>query len=203
MRCNSCGFTWRGVAHHLRLILRGLAGEEAVEVLEAVAGRPVVERPLARDLFLGRVVPLAPGAGVVAVVLEHFGDGRRGLRDGAAETVEVVGQRGDLAVADARVVAAGQQRRPRGRAHGRGVKAVEGDTHLRHAIERRRVDLAAVGRGRARPHVVHQDDEDVRRAVGQPLRLDAFLVDGILHRQPRGGGGRRRREGQDFLCCCR
>ena len=189
-----------GVARQGRFILRGLAGEEAVEVLEAVAGRPVVERPLGRDLLFGRVVPLAPGPGVVAVVLEHFGDGRRRLRDGAAEAVEVVGDRRDLAVADAGVIAPGEQRGPRGRAHGRGVEAIEGDAHLRHAIERRRVDLAAVGRGRARPHVVHQDDEDVRRALGQTLRLDAFLVDGILHRQPRGGGGRRGWERQDFLC---
>ena len=134
----------RGVAHHLRLVLRGLAGEEAVEIFEAMAGRPVIERTLVRDVLLGRVVPLAPGAGVVAVVLEHFGDGRRGLRDLAAETVEVVGQCGDLAIADARVVAPGQQRGPRGRAHRCRMKPVVGNTRLRHAIERRRVDLAAV-----------------------------------------------------------
>ena len=172
------------VAGQGRFILRGLAGEEAVEILEAVAGRPVVERPLARDLLFGRVVPLAPRAGVVAIVLEHFGDGGGRFRDDAAETVEVVGDRGDLAVADPRVIAPGEQRRPRGRTHGRRVEAIERDAHLRHAIERRRVDFAAVGRGRARPHVVHQDDEDVRRAVGKALRLDAFLVGGILHRQP-------------------
>ena len=188
-----------GVARQGRFILRGFAGEEAVEILEAIAGRPIIERPLGRDLLFGRVVPFAPGTGVVAVVLEHFGDRRRRLRDDAAEAVEVVGDRRDLAVADARVIAPGEQRRPRGRAHGGGVEAIEGDAHLRHAIERRRVDLAAVSRGRARPDIVHEDDEDVRRAIGQALRLDAFLVDGILHRQPRSGGGRRGWEGQDFL----
>ena len=45
------------------------------------------------------------------------------------------------------------------------------------------------------------------RMFGAPsaksLRLDAFLVDGILHRQPRSGGGRRGWEGQDFLRPCR
>ena len=186
----TCG----GVAHQRRLVLRSLAGQEAVEVLEAVAGRPIVERPLAGDLLLGRVVPLAPGPGVVAVVLEHFGDRRRGLRDDAAEAVEVVGDRRDLAVADKRVVAPGQQRGAGGRAHRRGVKTVVGNAHLRDAIERRRVDLAAVGRRRGRPHVVHQDDQDVRCALGQPLRLDALLVDGILRSsalpwRPDGVGG--------------
>ena len=71
----------RGVAGQRRFILRGFAGEEAVEILEAVAGRPVVEGPFGCDLLFGRVVPFAPGTGVVAVVLEHFGDGRRGLRE--------------------------------------------------------------------------------------------------------------------------
>jgi hypothetical protein len=146
-----CGDHGDGVAGQRRLVLRGFAGEEAVEILEAIAGRPVLERPFARDLFFGRVVPLAPGAGVVAVVLEHFGDRRRGLRDDAAEAVEVVGDRRDLAIADAGVIASGEQRRPRGRAHGGGVEAIEGNAHLRHAIQRRRVDLAAVGRGVAGP----------------------------------------------------
>jgi len=41
------GFWWqdaRGVADQVRLILRGLAGEKAVEILEAQARRPVFER---------------------------------------------------------------------------------------------------------------------------------------------------------------
>ena len=80
-----------------------------------------------------------------ATVAEDFGND-------AAEAVEVIGDRRDLAVADARVIAPGEQRRPRGRAHGRGVEAIERDTQLRHAIERRRVDFAAVGRGVPGPH---------------------------------------------------
>ncbi len=65
----------RGVARQGRLVLRGLSGEEAVEVFEAIASRPIVERPLGRDLLFGGVVPFAPGPGIVAVVLENFGDG--------------------------------------------------------------------------------------------------------------------------------
>ena len=71
----------RRVADQGRLVLRRLPGEESVEVFEAVAGRPIVERTLGGDLLLRRIVPLAPGAGVVAVVLEDFSDGRRRLGD--------------------------------------------------------------------------------------------------------------------------
>ena len=49
-----------GVAGECGLILRGFPCEKSVEILEAVAGRPVVERPFAGDLLLGRVVPFAP-----------------------------------------------------------------------------------------------------------------------------------------------
>ncbi len=49
-----------GVPDQVRLVLRRLAGQEAVEVLEAQPCRPVVERPC-RGGFQGRgVVPLAP-----------------------------------------------------------------------------------------------------------------------------------------------
>ena len=67
----------RGVAGQGRLVLRSFTGQESVEILKAIAGRPVIEWPLGSDLLFRRVVPLAPGPGVVAVVLEHFGDGGR------------------------------------------------------------------------------------------------------------------------------
>src|SRR5271165_7681464 len=41
-----------------RLPLRRLTGDEPVEVVEAVPGRPAVERPHRRGLGGGRVVPL-------------------------------------------------------------------------------------------------------------------------------------------------
>ena len=89
-----------------RLVLRGLAAEEAVEMLEAVAVRPAVLRADRGGLDDGRVVPLAEGGGVVAVVLQDLGDGGGVLRDDAG--VAVPGDRalGDGAGADAGVVAA-------------------------------------------------------------------------------------------------
>ena len=46
---------------------------------------------------------------------------------------------------------------------------------LDDAIQRRRVDLAAEGARQRRPGVVDEDDEDVRRILGQAARLDALL----------------------------
>ena len=124
----SCGGSDAGgVAHQARLVLRRFAGEEAVEVLEAVAGRPVVERAGGGRLLGGRVVPLAERRGAVAVVLQHLGHSGAALRDDAGVAVPVVGQLGDLPVADAVMVAARQQRRAGRRTHRRGVEAVVGD----------------------------------------------------------------------------
>ena len=188
-----------GVACQRGLVLRRLTRQEAIEVLEPIARGPVLERPLAGDLFFRRVVPLAPGAGVVAVVLQHFGHSGGRLGNDSAEAVEVVGDGRDLAVADEGVVAPGEQRGARRRAHRGGVKAVVGHPHLGDPVKRGRVDLAAIRGRRARAHVVHQDDQDVGRAVCQALGLDALLVGRRLDRQTRLRARGRGRERQDFL----
>ena len=104
-----------GVLVEPGLPLRGFAGEEAVEVVEPVAGRPAVERPHRGGLVGRGVVPFAERRRLVAVVVQHLGDGGGGLRDDAGVAVEVGGPLGDGAVADAVVVAAGQAA-PRGSA---------------------------------------------------------------------------------------
>src|SRR5579863_1319544 len=121
----------RGVAHQTRLVLRSLAREEPIEIFEAIAGGPVIEVAFRGRLLGGRIVPLAPSSGVVAVILEYLGHGGRRLRDRAAETVKVVGQFRNLTVGDARVIAPREQRSARGRAHGSGVKSIERNAQLR------------------------------------------------------------------------
>ena len=91
--------------------LRGFAGEEAVEVVEPVAGRPAVERAHRGGLIGGRVVPLAERRGLVPVVVQRLGDGGGGLRDDAGVAVEVGCPLGDGAVADPVMIAAGKQGR--------------------------------------------------------------------------------------------
>jgi len=110
------------------------------------------------------VVPLAEGGGVVAVGLQHLGDGRGGLRDHPGVAVEGDRPLGDGAGADAGVVAPGQQRGPRRRADRGGVELLVGDAAPRCAVPDRRSCAGAVG---SRP-----GGAAARRALG--LLLIAF-----------------------------
>ena len=65
----------RRVAEQVRLPLAGVAADEAVEVLEAHADRPLVERPGLGRLIERRVVILAEPRGRVAVLLQDGADG--------------------------------------------------------------------------------------------------------------------------------
>ena len=109
-----------------RVVLVGLAADEAVEVLEAAAaGGPRVERPHRARLPDRHLVALAELRRRVAVELQRLRERRAGVR---ADRV-VAGRRGrdlgDAAHADRVVVAAGEQRRARRRAERGRVKAVE------------------------------------------------------------------------------
>src|SRR5262245_34199354 len=64
-----------GVAEQVRLPLAGVAADEAVEILEAHAGRPLMERTGLARLIERRVVVLAEPRSRVAVL---FQDGANG-----------------------------------------------------------------------------------------------------------------------------
>ena len=113
-----------------RLPLRGLAGDESVEVVEAVPGRPAVEGPHRRRLGGRRVVPLAERRRGVAVVLQDFGHGRGVLADHAGVAVPIDGTFGDRAGMHAVVVATGQQGSTCRRADRGRVKGVVRKTRL-------------------------------------------------------------------------
>jgi hypothetical protein len=165
-----------GVFHQARLPLAGFAGEEAVEILEAIAGRPFVEGTHRRRLVGRRVVPFAEGGRLVAVVLQHFGDGSRSLRDHAGVAVPIHSALGDGSAADALVIAPGQQRGP-GRRTDRGiVESVIADAGLRNARQIGRIDLATVGAGLPVADIVDQDDQDVRRILRQMVGLGAPMM---------------------------
>ena len=166
----------RGVAEQVRLPLVGVAADEAVEVVEAHAGRPLVERPGLARLELGRVVVLAEPRGPVAVVLQDPADRRLVPRHDAVVAGVAGRLLGDDAEAHRVVVAPGDQRGARRRAQRRRVEvgvaqAVRGD-----AVEVRRRDHAAEGAGDAEAGVVGHDQQHVRRALGRhdargPVRL--------------------------------
>src|SRR5262249_13896434 len=67
----------RGIAKQVWLPLVGVTTHEAIEIVEAHAGWPLVERPSLARLELRRVVVLAEPGRPVAMVLEDLSD--RGL----------------------------------------------------------------------------------------------------------------------------
>src|SRR5208282_1219018 len=105
------------VSDELRFVLRRFTAEEAIKILETVAGWPVIERTSGGRLLRGCVVPLPPGRGAIAVVLEHLDDRGAALRDRAQVAIPVIRQLGDLAAGDAVMVAPAQQCRARRRTH--------------------------------------------------------------------------------------
>ena len=187
----------RGRVHEPgRLLLRRLARQEAVEILEADARRPVSKGPRG-GLLRRRVVPLAEGRGGVAVVLraprrpsrQSWGS-RRSSRPSRWRSSAIW-------PADAVMVSPGQQRRARRRAHRR--RSGSGCTRHRvcDAVERRRVDLAAVSARRRRADVIDQDDRMLGAFGRQTLgaRHDSCRVESCMS-GPRvladgvGGNGR-------------
>ncbi len=74
-RIADVGIDRRGVAEEVRLPLASVSADEAVEVLEAHADRPLVERPVLARLEHRRVVVLAEPRCPIAVVLEDPADG--------------------------------------------------------------------------------------------------------------------------------
>ncbi len=187
------------VAHQVRLVLRRLAGQEAVEIFEAEIRRPFLERPGLGGLFGRCVVPFAPGGGGVAVILEHLGDQGAASWNLSGIAVPVIGELRDLPVTDPVVIAAGQQRRPGRRAHGRCVESIVGNPFLDDAVHRRGFNLASERRRKAGARVVDENDQNVRRVGRKPARRRPLLTDRLLHRAPSNAGRGRRREGKGLL----
>ena len=161
------GIDLRGVAEQVRLPLVGVAADEAVEVLEAHAGRPLVERPDLAGREGRRVVVLAEPRRGVAVVEQDAADGGLVLADDAVVAGEAGRLLGDHAEADRVVVAPGDQRGARRRAQRGGEHAVVAQALVRDAVHGRRRDHAAEGARHAEAGVVGHDQQDVGRLLGR------------------------------------
>ena len=115
------------VGDKLRCVLIGLGIEEAVEAIEAAPQRPAVERSGGAALRQRRDMPFADHVIAIGMRLQHLGQ-RPGLaRDLAAISGIAAVEIGEAADADRMMIAAGEQRRARGRAHRGGMEA--GVTH--------------------------------------------------------------------------
>ena len=188
------------VAEQVRLPLVGVAADEAVEVLEAHAGRPVVERPDLAGLEGRHVVVLAEPGGVVAVVDQHPPDRGLVLADDAVVAGIAGGLLGDDAEADRVVIAPGDQRGAGRRTERRGEHPVVAEAFAGNAIHGRRRDHAAERARHAEPGVVGDDQQHVGRALrwddaGRPPRrgLQRAVLDDAAELRLREPGAASRR----------
>ena len=153
-----------------------VTAHEAVEVLEAHPGGPLVEGADGGRLEGGRVVVLPEPGGAIAVVPQDRAERRLVLREEAVVAREPGRLLGDHAEAGRVVVAAGDERGARRRAERRGVKVGVAQAILGDAVERRRGDDAAEGGGRPVADVVGDDEQHVGRAL---RRDDARRPEGL------------------------
>ena len=207
------GVDGRRIAVQVRLPLAGVAADEAIEVLEAHAVRPLLEGPGLGRLIEGRVVILAEPRGRVPVLLQDCADGAVLLPDDRVVARE---SRRDFAYhpeAGHVMVAPGDQCRARGRAERRGVEIRVTQPVLRDAIQCRGRNDAAERARRAEADVVGHDEQHVGRALRRhdARRPPSFRLRGPFLDHPAefrigrrklfsadsgGGAGRARRAGR-------
>ncbi len=180
------GVDGRRIAVQVRLPLAGVAADEAIEVLEAHAVRPLVEGSGLGRLIEGRVVILAEPRGRVPVVLQDGADGAVLLPDDRVVTRESRRDFAHHAEAGHVVVAPGDQCRARRRAERRGVEIRVTHPALRDAIEGRCRNDATEGARRAEPAVVGHDQQHVGRALRRhdPWRPPGFRLRGLFLDHP-------------------
>ena len=157
----------RGIAEEVRLPLVGVTADEAIEVLEAHARGPVVERTGLAGGEGRHVVVLAEPGRRIAIVEQDSPD--RGLV--LAKDAVVAGEAGrllrDHAEAGRVMVAPGDQRGPRRRAQCGGEHPIVAEAFSREAVHGRRRDDAAEGAGDAEAGVVGDDQQHVGRTRGR------------------------------------
>ena len=147
-----------------RIPLVGFATDESVELVETLMGRPAVERARYAGLPGGGLVPLAEGAGAVAIEPQHLRQRRHAVR--ISPRVAGEGRRGlhDRARVHGVVVPPGLERIARRRAERRRVEVVESHAALRKLVHRWRANRTAKRARPAEADVVDQHDHDIGRA---------------------------------------
>ena len=197
----------RGVAEQVRSPLVGIATDEAVEIIEAHAVRPLSERPGLAGLVRRCVVILAEPRRRVTVVAQDATDGGIVHANDAVVAGETGGLFGDHAEADRVVIAPGERRGTRRRAQRSRENAVVAQAFIGDAVHGRCRDDAAEGARNAETRVVGHDKQDVGRVLGRhdarrpPLRgINRVILDHpaefrlgrgkLLTTDGRGGTGR-------------
>ena len=141
----------------------------------------MIERPRRGIGGVGRQVPFAQRHRVVAVLLQHFGDGAGALGDRPIASRIARRGLGDRRQPDLVMVSARQQGAARGRAQRGGVEIIVAQTFGGQLVEVGRMDRSAVGREMPVADVVQHDDDDVRRACWRRHRQGrAEIRNGVL-----------------------
>jgi hypothetical protein len=166
------GFDRRRPVVERRVVLIVLAADEAVEMFEAGACRPVMERADRRGLEHRHFMALPELRRRIAVQLEDFCE--RCTRVRAHRVVAWRRRRdlGDAAHADRVVVAAREHGRAGRRAERRGVEAVVLQAACGEPFGGRCVTGPAKRARGAKADVIEQDDEHVRCASRRTQRAD-------------------------------
>ena len=159
------GINLRRVAEQVRLPLVGITADEAIEILKAHAGRPLVERPDLARSERRRVVVLAEPRRGIAVIQQDPADGGLVLGDDAVVAGEAGRLLGDHAEAGRVMVAAGDQRGARRRAQRSGEYPIIAQALVRDAVHGRRRDHAAEGARHAEAGVIGDDEQHIGRAL--------------------------------------
>ena len=151
-----------------RIPLVRLAADEAVEILEAAAAcRPGVERPDGARLPNRHLVAFAELRRRVTVEFQRPRQRRHGVGQHRGVTRRAGGEFGDAPHAGGVVVAPGQQRLPGRRAQRGRMETVELQAARGEAFGVRRLARPAEGARRAKPRVIDEDDQNVRRPLGR------------------------------------
>src|SRR5262249_21232003 len=155
---------WLGVLEQRRMPVVCIAAKKTVEILEAQADRPLVERPCRTLLPVRNQMVLAEPRGVVAVVYKNVADRAGTPRNDGVIAGIAGGKFRDVAEADAVMVASGEQRRSRRRTQGGRVELVVANPALVNSIKVWRRDRPPEGACSAEAGVVGQDQQHIRSA---------------------------------------
>ena len=186
------GVNLGGVAEQVWLPLVGVSADEAVEILEAHAGRPLVERPDRAGLERRRVVVLAEPGGGVAVIEENPSDGGLVLGDDTIVAGEAGSLLGDHTEPCRVMVAPRDERGPGWRAERGGVDVVVAQTVFRDAVHGRHGNNPSEGAGDTEPGIIRDDEQDVGCLLGGPMRGSHHAFDcraSFLITPPNGRSG--------------
>ncbi len=145
--------------------LIGFSADEAVEVVEALMGGPMIVRAGVCGFCVRDEMPLADASGCVPIFAKHLRDEGCGLWDGAGIARKTVGPINDRTHTYGVIIATRHEGGARRRAKSCNSEARVAETVSGQTVEGRSRDETAKCSGLTITGVVEQDEQDVWRAL--------------------------------------